>query len=181
MKYYLIAGEASGDLHGSNLMKGLLKQDSEAEFRFWGGDKMAAVGGTLVQHYKESAVMGLMEVIAKLGKISGNIIHCQQDILEYRPDVVILIDYPGFNLKIARFCHEKGIRTFYYIAPKVWAWNESRVKLIRKWVDKVFVIFPFEVEYFRGKGIEPVYCGNPLLDSIAQDKSATETRSDFLA
>lgn len=180
MKYYLIAGEASGDLHGSNLMKGLKNQDPEAEFRFWGGDKMSAVGGTLVRHYKDSAVMGLVEVIAKLGKISKNLSDCQKDILEYKPDVVILIDYPGFNLKIAKFCHSKGLKTFYYIAPKVWAWNESRIKLIKKWVDKVFIIFPFEIEYFKQRGIDAVYCGNPLIDSISQDKSAFESRLQFL-
>ena len=128
MKYYIIAGEASGDLHGSNLMKGLKSADPQSNFRFWGGDLMSSVGGTLVRHYKETAVMGFVEVLSKLGKISSNLNYCKQDILNYSPDVLILIDYPGFNLKIAKFAKLKGIKVFYYISPKVWAWKENRLK-----------------------------------------------------
>lgn len=170
MKYYIIAGEASGDLHGSNLMKGLKKVDSEAEFRFWGGDKMAEVGGrtNLVRHYKESAFMGYVEVIRNLKTILGQISYCKKDIERYKPDVVILIDYAGFNLRIAKFAKENGIKVFYYIAPKVWAWKEYRIKKIKKYVDSLFIIFPFEVEYFRKHGIEAIYEGNPLMDAIEQ-------------
>ena len=174
MKYYLVAGEASGDLHGSNLMKGLAAQDSQAEFRFWGGDKMAAVGGTLVRHYKETAVMGFFEVISHLGKIGRNLSDCKTDILSYNPDVVILIDYPGFNFKIAEFAHRRGFKVFYYIAPKVWAWKERRIERLKNYVDRLFIIFPFEVEYFRKKGVEAVYEGNPLIDAVTEGKSAAE-------
>jgi lipid-A-disaccharide synthase len=180
MKYYIIAGEASGDLHGSNLMKGLYAADPQCDVRFWGGDRMAAVGGTMVRHYKGTAVMGFVEVLAKANKILGNLSFCKKDILEYSPDVVILIDYAGFNLKIARFAKEHGIRTFYYIAPKVWAWKEGRITKLRKYVDKLFIIFPFEIDYFHKKGINAVYRGNPLIDSIASHRSSHETRTEFL-
>lgn len=180
MKYYIIAGEASGDLHGSNLMKGLYAADPQCDVRFWGGDRMAAVGGTMVRHYKGTAVMGFVEVLAKANKILGNLSFCKKDILEYSPDVVILIDYAGFNLKIARFAKEHGIRTFYYIAPKVWAWKEGRITKLRKYVDKLFIIFPFEIDYFHKKGIDAIYRGNPLIDSIANHRSSHETRAEFL-
>ncbi|MBQ2243467.1 MAG: lipid-A-disaccharide synthase [Bacteroidales bacterium] len=180
MKYYIIAGEASGDLHGSNLMKGLYAADPQCDVRFWGGDRMAAVGGTMVRHYKGTAVMGFVEVLAKANKILGNLTFCKKDILEYSPDVVILIDYAGFNLKIARFAKEHGIRTFYYIAPKVWAWKEGRITKLRKYVDKLFIIFPFEIDYFHKKGIDAIYRGNPLIDSIANHRSSHETRTEFL-
>ena len=180
MKYYIIAGEASGDLHGSNLMKGLYAADPQCDVRFWGGDRMAAVGGTMVRHYKGTAVMGFVEVLAKANKILGNLSFCKKDILEYSPDVVILIDYAGFNLKIARFAKENGIRTFYYIAPKVWAWKEGRITKLRKYVDKLFIIFPFEIDYFHKKGIDAIYRGNPLIDSIASHRSSHETRAEFL-
>lgn len=180
MKYYIIAGEASGDLHGSNLMKGLYAADPQCDVRFWGGDRMAAVGGTMVRHYKGTAVMGFVEVLAKANKILGNLSFCKKDILEYSPDVVILIDFAGFNLKIARFAKEHGIRTFYYIAPKVWAWKEGRITKLRKYVDKLFIIFPFEIEYFHKKGIDAIYRGNPLIDSIANHRSSHETRAEFL-
>ena len=180
MKYYIIAGEASGDLHGSNLMKGLYATDPHCDVRFWGGDRMAAVGGTMVRHYKGTAVMGFVEVLAKANKILGNLSFCKKDILEYSPDVVILIDYAGFNLKIARFAKEHGIRTFYYIAPKVWAWKEGRITKLRKYVDKLFIIFPFEIDYFHKKGIDAIYRGNPLIDSIANHRSSHETRAEFL-
>jgi len=142
MRYYIIAGEASGDLHGSNLMKSLKEVDSAAEFRIWGGDLMVSAGGDLVRHYNETAVMGVVEVLSKLTKISDNIKLCKSDLLSYNPDVLILIDYAGFNLRIAKFAKKSGIKVFYYIAPKVWAWNEGRVKKIRDSVDRLFIIFP---------------------------------------
>jgi lipid-A-disaccharide synthase len=181
MRYYIIAGEASGDLHGSNLMKGLLEYDPNAEFRFWGGDKMVDVAGekALAMHYKKTSIMGFIEVLMNLRTIKGHMDFCKRDILEFKPDVIIHIDYPGFNLTMARFAKKHGIKTFYYIAPKVWAWKESRVKLLRRWVDKLFIIFPFEIEYFRKHGIEAFYAGNPLVDSIAQRRSSIPSRSEF--
>lgn len=166
MKYYLIAGEASGDLHGSNLMKGLLQEDPGADFRFWGGGMMEAAGGTKVRDYKATAVMGLTDVLANLGRISRNLKDCKADILEWKPDVVILIDYPGFNMKIARFCHEHGIRVFYYIAPKTWASREGRNRKLKAWVDRLFIVFPFEIPYFESRQIPFIYKGNPLLDAV---------------
>src|SRR5512133_1783704 len=180
MRYYIIAGEASGDLHGSNLMKSLKDVDPDAEFRIWGGDLMTAAGGDLVRHYNETAIMGVIEVLAKLKKVTGNIKYCKADLLEYNPDVLILIDYAGFNLRIAKFAKENGIKVFYYIAPKVWAWNEGRVKKIRAEVDRLFIIFPFEVEFFKKHGINAIYNGNPLLDSITSHPSLSETREEFL-
>lgn len=166
MKYYLIAGEASGDLHGSNLMKGLLQEDPGADFRFWGGGMMEAAGGTKVRDYKTTAVMGLTDVLANLGRISRNLKDCKADILEWKPDVVILIDYPGFNMKIARFCHEHGIRVFYYIAPKTWASREGRNRKLKAWVDRLFIVFPFEIPYFESRQIPFIYKGNPLVDAV---------------
>ena len=168
MKYYLIAGEASGDLHGSNLMKGLKARDPEAQFRFWGGDLMqaAAPEGQLVRHYREGAVMGLTEVIAKAGVLLGNVSFCKKDLLEWQPDVVILIDYPGFNFKIARFAHENNLKVFYYIAPKTWASREKRNAALKAWVDRLFIIFPFEKDYFGSRGIPYSYKGNPLIDAV---------------
>ncbi len=166
MKYYLIAGEASGDLHGSNLMKGLLQEDPGADFRFWGGGMMEATGGTKVRDYKATAVMGLTDVLANLGRISRNLKDCKADILEWKPDVVILIDYPGFNMKIARFCHEHGIRVFYYIAPKTWASREGRNRKLKAWVDRLFIVFPFEIPYFESRQIPFIYKGNPLVDAV---------------
>ena len=162
MRYYLISGEASGDLHGSNLIKGLRLKDPQAEFRCWGGDLMQQQGAVLVKHYKESAVMGFVEVLRNIGKIRKNLKQCKEDILEYKPDALILIDYPGFNLRIAEFAKKKGITVFYYIAPKVWAWKESRVHKLRKYADRLFIIFPFEIGYFKKWGIEAIYRGNPL-------------------
>ena len=170
MKYYIIAGEASGDLHGSNLIKGIKEVDSSAEIRCWGGDLMQEAGGVLVKHYKESAVMGFVEVLANLGKISHNFALCKNDILQSSPNLLILIDYPGFNLRIAKFAKAHNIPVFYYIAPKVWAWKESRIKLLKKYVDKLFIIFPFEIEYFKRQGIDAIYNGNPLVDSIQSFK-----------
>lgn len=166
MRYYIIAGEASGDLHGSNLMKGLYQADPEAEIRFWGGEMMAEQGGTLVKHYKETAFIGFLEVLTHLKSVLGNFKRCREDLLNFNPDVLILIDYPGFNLRMARFAKEKGIRVFYYIAPKVWAWKESRVHKLRAYVDQLFIIFPFEVEYFRKWNVPAYFAGNPLIDSV---------------
>ena len=183
MKYYLIAGEASGDMHGANLMKGILKADPEAEFRFWGGDKMTEVGGVqnLGRHYKTTSFFGLAEIVANARTILRQIKECKQDVEAYRPDVLILIDYPGFNFRIAKYAHDRGIRTYYYISPKVWAWNESRVKRIRKDVDRLFIIFSFEIEYFRKKGIETVFEGNPLVDVLEEEKRNMVSREEFFA
>lgn len=166
MKYYLIAGEASGDLHGSNLMKAIKVEDPEAEFRFFGGDLMKAEGGVLTKHYSEMAFMGFVEVIANLNTILKNVKKAKEDILAFRPDVLILIDFPGFNLKIADFAKKKGIKVFYYISPKVWAWNQKRVLQIKKNVDRMFCILPFEVEFYKSWGMEVDYVGNPILDAI---------------
>lgn len=183
MKYYIIAGEASGDLHGSNLMKGILKADPEAKFRFWGGDRMAEVGGreNLAKHYNQTSFFGVTEIIKNLRTILSQLSECQRDLMDFAPDVLICIDYPGFNFKMAKFAHSKGIRTFYYISPKVWAWKERRVELIRKYVTKLFIIFPFEVEYFSQRGIEAIYEGNPLMDSIAQTLSLLPSMEEFVA
>lgn len=184
MRYYIIAGEASGDLHGSNLMRGLYANDRDADCRFWGGEKMDSVyrenqdGTGLVHNYKDDAIMGFFNVVTKLHKIASRIKQCQGDIMAWKPDVVILIDYPGFNFKIAEFAHSKGFKVFYYIAPKVWASRESRIKKLKKHVDKLFIIFPFEKEYFDKKGIDYVYKGNPLIDAV--DADASESRDDFL-
>lgn len=167
MKYYVVAGEASGDLHGANLMKALKAQDPEAEFRYFGGDKMKAEGGTLAKHYAEMAFMGFTEVLLNLRTIFRNLKTCKEDILAYSPDVLILIDFPGFNLKIAGFGKEKGIKVFYYISPKVWAWNQKRVLKIKKVVDRMFCILPFEVDFYKGWGMKVDYVGNPLLDEKA--------------
>lgn len=179
MKYYLVAGEASGDLHGSNLIKGLKMEDPQAEFRCWGGDLMEAEGAHLVRHYKESAIMGFVEVLLNLKKLLGNLSECKHDIIEYDPDVLILIDYPGFNFRIAEFAKKRGIKVFYYIAPKVWAWKEKRVHKLQKFVDRLFIIFPFEIEYFKKWNIDAIYRGNPLLDSVDNFKYAGESREEF--
>ena len=180
MKYYIISGEASGDLHGSKLMQGLKAADAAADFRFWGGDLMAAEGGTMVKHYKETAVMGFWEVLMKLRKVTGNIKQCKRDLLAHRPDVLILIDYPGFNFRMAEFAHKQGIKVFYYIAPKVWAWKEKRVHRIRKYVDKLFIIFPFEVEYFKKWGIDAFYTGNPLIDTVDERLAQKPVFNEFI-
>ena len=181
MKYYIIAGEPSGDLHGANLIKGLKNADAEAQFRFWGGDRMAAEGGevNLVKHYRETSFFGIVNVLLNLRTIKRQLRECQRDLLAYAPDVLILVDYPGFNMKMARFAHEHGIRTHYYIAPKVWAWREYRVKAIRRYVDKLFVIFPFEREYFASKGIDPIFEGNPTVDALADRRAAFPSREEF--
>ena len=215
MKYYIIAGEASGDLHGSNLMKGIYAEDPQAEIRFWGGDLMESVwdtfqnnpsqaslgptpcgqGGStvlkstpdltvaadgLVRHYKEGAVMGFVEVLAKAGKLLKNVSFCKEDILAWNPDVVILIDYPGFNFKIAEFAHKAGFKVFYYIAPKVWASREGRIRKLKAYVDKLFIVFPFEKPYFDAKGIGYIYKGNPLVDAVDGSDAMHEERKVFM-
>ena len=168
MRYYLIAGEASGDLHASNLMKALKAEDAQAEFRFLGGDLMAAVGGTLVKHYREMAFMGILPVLKNLGTILRNMRTCQADIRRYQPDVVILIDYPGFNLKIAKFVKQQlGLPVYYYISPKIWAWKQYRIKDFRRYVDKMFCILPFEPAFFERLHYPVQYVGNPSVDAVA--------------
>ena len=217
MKYYIIAGEASGDLHGSNLMKGIYAEDPQAEIRFWGGDLMKSVwdsfqndpshpcglgpspcgqGGStvlktipdlhpassgLVRHYKEGAVMGFVEVLMKARKLLGNVSFCKKDIQTWNPDVVILIDYPGFNFKIAEFAHKAGFKVFYYIAPKVWASREGRIRKLKAYVDKLFIVFPFEKPYFYAKGIDYIYKGNPLVDAVDGSAAMSESREAFLS
>ena len=168
MKYYLVAGEASGDLHSANLMKALKAEDGEAVFRYFGGDKMQAEGGELVKHYADMAFMGFTEVILNLRTIFKNLKACKNDILQWKPDVLILIDFPGFNLKIAEFAKANGIKVCYYISPKVWAWNQKRVLKIKKVVDHMFCILTFEVDFYKERGMQVDYVGNPLLDEIAQ-------------
>ena len=180
MKYYLIAGEASGDLHGSNLMKELKLADSNAEFRFFGGDLMQAVGGELVKHYREMAFMGLVNVVLNLKTINRNMKFCKTDLLQFKPDVLILIDYPGFNLRIAEFVKQNNIKVFYYISPKVWAWKEYRVKKIKRLVDRMFTIFPFETQFYKKYNFEVHYVGNPLLDSITEFRKKALSKTEFL-
>ncbi len=217
MRYYIIAGEASGDLHGSNLMRGIYAKDPEAVIRFWGGDLMRGVfvehqksvpqsveqsagqpegspaenlpatvpfgtrSGGLVRHYREGAVMGFAEVLAKAGKLLGNLRRCKRDILGFAPDCVILIDYPGFNFKIAEFAHRRGLKVFYYIAPKVWASREGRIRKLRKYVDRLYIVFPFEIPYFEKKGVPFIYKGNPLVDAVDGSRAMNETREEFLS
>jgi lipid-A-disaccharide synthase len=179
MKYYLIAGEASGDLHGSNLMRELKLADPEAQFRYFGGDLMQNEGGTLVKHYREMAFMGIVNVVLNLKTIGRNMKFCQKDLLEFQPDVIILIDYPGFNLRLAEFAKRHGFRVFYYISPKVWAWKEYRVKRIKAYVDELFTILPFETDYFKKHGINVNYVGNPLMDSVAAFRKKALSKEEF--
>ncbi|MCO6477339.1 MAG: lipid-A-disaccharide synthase [Phaeodactylibacter sp.] len=174
MKYYIIAGEASGDLHGSNLIRGLREEDPEAECRFWGGDLMEAAGGQLVKHYRGLAFMGFAEVVMNLRTILGNIKFCKKDILEYRPDALILIDYPGFNLRIAKWARAQGLKVYYYISPQLWAWHSSRVHGIKASVDRMFVILPFEEAFYRKYDYEVDFVGHPLMDVI-DEKPARES------
>ncbi len=167
MKYYIIAGEASGDLHASNLIKGLKEIDSTAEFRGWGGDRMQSHGAKIVKHYKELAFMGFVEVVLNIKQILSNLKLCKEDILNYKPDVVILIDYPGFNLRIAKFLRKNGIKVVYYISPQIWAWKKSRIHTINKAVDQVLVILPFEKQFYKKHGMEVEFVGHPLLDAIS--------------
>lgn len=181
MKYFLIAGEPSGDLHGANLIKGLRKADPAAEFRFWGGDLMAAAGGAqnLRKHYRETSFFGVVQVLRNLGTIRRQMRECREEVAAWQPDVLILVDYPGFNMKMARWAHARGIRTFYYIAPKVWASREGRIRALRRDIDRLFVIFPFECDYFPRHGIEPLFEGNPLVDALEARRAALPTSEEF--
>ena len=172
MKYYIIAGEASGDLHGANLMKALYKEDPQANIRFWGGDLMAQAGGSLVKHYRDLAFMGFAEVVMNLKTILNNIKFCKSDIEQFQPDVLIFIDYPGFNMRIAQWAKEKGFKTHYYISPQIWAWKESRIKAIKRDFDKLYVILPFEKDFYEVKHLFPVeFVGHPLIDAIHNRKT----------
>ena len=181
MKYYIISGEASGDLHGSNLMKALYQEDAEADIRFWGGDLMSAVGGTLVKHYKERAFMGFVEVLMNLRKIFGLISFCKKDIAQFNPDVIIYIDNSGFNLRIAKWAKEQGFRNHYYISPQVWASRASRVEKIKRDIDKMHVILPFEKAFYQKYNYEVNFVGHPLIDAIADrpQVSISDFREEF--
>ncbi|MDR1813948.1 MAG: lipid-A-disaccharide synthase [Tannerella sp.] len=180
MKYYLIAGEASGDLHASNLMKALKRKDTAAEFRFFGGDMMKAVGGELVRHYRDMAFMGVIPVLMNLRKVLSNLSVCRRDVVSFHPDALILIDYPGFNLKIARYVKEQmpDIKVFYYISPKIWAWKKYRIKAIRRYVDRMMCILPFEKEFYAGLGYNVDYVGNPCVDSVSAFLESVKDKPD---
>ncbi len=180
MKYYLVAGEASGDLHGSNLMKVIGAADEDPGFRFFGGDKMRDQGGELVKHYRDMAYMGLFEVLLNIRTIRKNFQLCKKDILSWHPDVIILIDFAGFNLRIAKFAKQHGFKVFYYISPKVWVWNKSRVKVIRKTIDRMFVILPFEVDFYKQFDYQVEYLGNPTLDAVAEYLDIKDDRDTFI-
>lgn len=176
MKYYIIAGEASGDLHGANLMKSLFKEDSKADIRFWGGDLMQQVGGTLVKHYRQLAFMGFAEVLMHLKTILNNIKICKGDIATFQPDVIVFIDYPGFNLRIAKWAKSQGFKTHYYISPQIWAWKENRITDIKRDVDKMYVILPFEKDFYEKKHHYPVeFVGHPLIDAIHNHPKTAST------
>lgn len=178
MRYYIIAGEASGDLHASNLIREISKLDKDAEFRAWGGEHIMSTGVELVRHYKDTAFMGFVEVVKNLSKILGFLRQCKKDILEWSPDAVILIDYPGFNFRIAEFTHTQNIKTIYYISPQLWAWKSSRIKKLRKWVDKLLVILPFEQAYYEQRDMEAHFVGHPLLDEVTKSDGFTQIKSD---
>jgi lipid-A-disaccharide synthase len=180
MKYFIIAGEQSGDLHGSNLVRELFVADPAAEIRCWGGDLMESAGATLLVHYKKLAFMGFVAVLKNLGAISKNLNLCKQQIREFNPDVIVFIDYPGFNLRIAEFAKKSGYTTFYYISPKLWAWNEGRVEKIKKFIDRMFIIFPFEVEFYRKHGVTVEYNGNPIMDETEKRISGFPSREKMV-
>lgn len=179
MKYYIIAGEASGDLHASNMMKGLKEFDSQAQFRAWGGDLMKEQGATIVKHYRDLAFMGFVEVAKNIRAISKNFKLCKADLIEYKPDVLILVDYPGFNLRMAKFAKKQGIKVFYYISPTIWAWHQSRVYDIKKYVDKMFVILPFEKDFYKKFDCDVDFTGHPLLDAIEDKLQIKEPFEEF--
>lgn len=183
MKYYIIAGEPSGDLHGGKLIREIAKEDPTASFRFCGGDLMAATAGqeNMCYHYKRMSFFGFVQVAKNLRTILTQIDNVKADIERFAPDVIILIDYPAFNIRIAKWAKSRNIKVYYYIAPKVWAWKERRVKSLRKYVDRLYTIFPFETKYFRSHGIEPHFFGNPLVDDIAERRTALPSREEFLA
>lgn len=176
--YYIIAGEASGDLHASNLMRAMLEEDPDCTFRFWGGDEMSKVGGTCVKHIRDLAFMGFVEVLMNLRTILGNLKFCKDDILRYKPDALILVDYPGFNLRIAEWANKQGIKVIYYISPQVWAWKQNRVHTIKKVVDEMYVILPFEKEFYKTFQFDVTYIGHPLLDAI-QNYLSTPKENSF--
>jgi len=179
MRYFIIAGEQSGDLHGSNLVRELIKSDHKAEIKCWGGDLMQSAGAVLLMHYKTTAFMGFVEVAKNLGVIKKNLALCKQQIRKFSPDVVILIDYPGFNFRIAEFASKSGYKVFYYISPKLWAWKEGRVERIRKYVDRMYIIFPFEVVFYKKHNIDVEYRGNPLLDETERQIKAFSSQDDI--
>ncbi|MBS0010073.1 MAG: lipid-A-disaccharide synthase [Bacteroidales bacterium] len=181
MRYFIIAGEASGDLHGSKLIDELVRTDADAEIFCWGGDKMEQAGGHLLVHYREMALMGFWEVLVRLGDIFRKLRKCRQQIMDIRPDLVILIDYPGFNLRIARYLHGKDINVYYYISPKVWAWKKSRLKKIKKYISRMYVIFPFETEFFAAHDYRVHYFGNPLVETVEKGISVSPGREEFLS
>ena len=183
MKYYVIAGEPSGDLHGGKLMREIAKDDSNASFRFCGGDLMAATAGeqSMLYHYKQMSFFGFVQVAMNIKTIFTQIDKVKSDIANFAPDVIILIDYPAFNIRIAKWAKKQNIKVYYYIAPKVWAWKERRVKSLRKYVDRLYTIFPFETEYFRSHGIEPHFFGNPLVDDIAERRTTFPSREEYIA
>ncbi len=180
MKYFIIAGEASGDLHGSNLVKEIKKVDPEADIACWGGDKMKEAGARLLVHYRELAIMGFWEVLLKLGKIFRNMKKCRQQVLEYKPDLVILIDYPGFNLRIAEKLKKFDFRIYYYISPKVWAWKKSRIKKIKRYIDRMYVIFPFEKAFFEENDYRVHYFGNPLVGTVKEGMAESGGREALI-
>ena len=179
MRYFIIAGEQSGDLHGSNLVRGLFEADNNAEIFCWGGDLMESAGATLLVHYRKLAFMGFVAVIKNLGAITKNLSLCKEQIIEFKPDVVIFIDYPGFNLRIAEFAKNAGYKTFYYISPKLWAWNEGRVKKIQNYIDRMFIIFPFEVDFYKKHDIIVEYLGNPLVDETEKRISSFPAKNNI--
>ena len=181
MRYFIIAGEASGDLHASHLMRGLKKKDPEASFCFFGGELMLEQGGTLLKHYSEMAFMGFFTVLMNLGQIKKNFKLAQEELLKYNPDVLILVDYPGFNLRMAKFAKEHGIKTFYYISPKIWAWKPGRVKWVKKYVDELFAIFPFEKDFYDKHDYKIRYVGNPTVDELAVRPNKEQTFHSFVA
>ncbi len=180
MKLYVIAGEASGDVHGANLMQAIREQEAQVDFRFWGGDKMASIAGEPVRHIKDLAFMGFIEVLANLRTIMKNIKLCKEDILNYQPDALILIDYPGFNLRIAEFAKNHNIKVFYYISPQVWAWKQKRVHKIKRIVDKMYTILPFEKAFYQKFDYDVEYVGHPLLDEIDKHQMSDNEKADFL-
>jgi lipid-A-disaccharide synthase len=181
MKYFIIAGEQSGDLHGSNLVRELFKADQYAEVKCWGGDLMESAGAELLMHYRNTAFMGFLVIVKNLGVINRNLNLCRHHISEFKPDVVILIDYPGFNFRIAEFASKSGIRVFYYISPKLWAWKEKRVERVRNYVDRMYIIFPFEVDFYKKHNIEVEYRGNPLLDETERKIKEFQDLGDIRA
>jgi len=180
LKFYIIAGEASGDMHAANLMHEIKQLDTNAEFRCWGGDRMQSEGGKIVKHIKELAFMGFVEVLINIRTISKNLKFCKQDVIAYQPDALLLVDYPGFNLRIAQYAKSKGLKVFYYISPSVWAWKESRVEIIKKSVDKLFAILPFEKDFYKKHQCDIDYEGHPLIDEIEKVKLKIPSREQFI-